>query len=378
MQQSDVVKKLMLSRLRVLNRYGFYGLLLMQMSYGIDDECSTAYTDGKRICFSSKFLASLNNDEVDFVLMHEVLHVAFKHCFRGLEYDQYLFNIACDIVINSNILKANNMNLDKISVHGRPSMHLTPKGDEGHLYTAEEVYNMLLNHKKKITGNTLDDHSKWGELTPEEQENITQMVNEAIELSSNSVTGNVPNALLREFDELKNPKLSWNELINEILTYEVCDYTFSPPDRRYQDEYFLPDFNEYDYKEEEVHCYIDTSGSISKEELTDILSEINGALIQYNGKVIFKINFFDTEVYEAGDVASTSELLNLKPKGNGGTSFINVFKHIDKLEEKPKTVIILTDGYADFPKKDYSKEFPVIWLLCSDVTPPWGKFARYK
>ena len=96
MQQTNAVQKLLLSRLRIINQHGFYGMLLMQMRFGIDDECETAYTDGRRICFNTDFLNRLTNDELDFVMMHEVLHVALGHCNRGKHYDQELFNIACD------------------------------------------------------------------------------------------------------------------------------------------------------------------------------------------------------------------------------------------------------------------------------------------
>ena len=429
MQQSDLIKKLMFSRLRILNDFGFYGLLLMQMKYGLDDSCDTAYTDGKKICFSSKFLAGLSNDEVDFVMTHEVLHVALKHCERGLKYDPELFNIACDIVVNSNILQANNMNPDKISIDGQALMHLTPNNDEGYLYTAEEVYEMLVKKMNKSSnssvqnsgnqqspnngtsssggnqqsqnsgasssgGNqqsskggkgkkqptTFDSHDKWGQLSEEDKQKIDQMVNEAIELTeATKKAGNTPGYLLRKFKELKEPKISWKELINDLLSFEICDYSFSPPDRRFQDDFFLPDFNEYDYQEEQVYCFIDTSGSITEDDLTTLISEINGALIQYGGKVTFKVLFFDTEVYEGIEVKSTEDIHKLMPKGYGGTSFINVFKYINKLEEKPKAVVMFTDGYADFPKKDYTEDFEVIWILTSDdVTPPWGRYARIK
>lgn len=412
MQQSDLIKKLMFSRLRILNNFGFYGLLLMQMKYGLDDECDTAYTDGKRICFSSKFLERLSNDEVDFVLMHEVLHVALKHCERGLKYNQELFNIACDIVVNSNILQANSMNPDKISIDGHPLMHLTPRNDEGYLYTAEEVYEMLVKEagngggsgdsqsggnsgssnggnkngsgkcgssKTKKKPKIFDDHDKWGGLSEEDKQKIDQMVMEAVELTADTKqAGNTPGYLLRKFKELKEPQISWKELINDLLSFEVSDYSFSPPDRRYEMDFFLPDFNEYDYQAEEIYCFVDTSGSVSIDGLTSLVSEINGALIQYGGKVTFKVLFFDTEVYEGREVRTTEDIHKLMPKGNGGTSFMNVFKYVDKLPEKPKAVVMLTDGYADFPKKDYTEDFPVIWILSSDVTPPWGRYARFK
>jgi predicted metal-dependent peptidase len=216
-------------------------------------------------------------------------------------------------------------------------------------------------------------------MTAEEKQQLEQMINNAIELSSGKNYGDIPTRLLREFNELKHPTLNWKELLNEILSYELCDYSFSPPDRRYQADFFLPDFNEYDIKNEMVHFFIDTSGSINRRDLTNIISEINGALIQYDGKIKCSISYFDTDVYEGEEVKNTEELKAIKPTGGGGTSFVNLFKYIENLEEKPKCVIILTDGYSTFPKENYSLKYPVIWLLNSDdVTPPWGKFARYK
>ena len=71
-------------------------------------------------------------------------------------------------------------------------------------------------------------------------------------------------------------------------------------------------------------------------------------------------------------------MLDLIPKGGGGTSFINVFNYIEKLEEPPKAVIIITDGYAAFPEKDYTEEFSVVWLINNkEITPPWGKVGRF-
>ena len=138
-------RRLLLSRMRLLESHGFFGLLLMHMTFTLDETLSTAATDGERIYWNPDFLSDLSDGEVDFVMMHEILHAVLLHCARGAEYDPYLFNIAADIVVNSNILKAKNMDLSSITLrkYGE-SMHKTPKKDEGYLYTAEEVYHMLL------------------------------------------------------------------------------------------------------------------------------------------------------------------------------------------------------------------------------------------
>ena len=98
------IQRLLLSRMRILCNHGFYGLLLMHMVYSIDEKLKTACTDGIRITFGTDFLDSLTDSELDFVMMHEILHVVLQHCLRGEDRDNETFNIACDIVVNSNIL----------------------------------------------------------------------------------------------------------------------------------------------------------------------------------------------------------------------------------------------------------------------------------
>lgn len=103
-KKREYARRLLLSRMRILADNGFYGLLLMHMGYGIDENCSTAATDGKKIIFGPAFLEEISDRELDFVMMHEVLHVVLQHCLRRGKRDGERFNIACDIVVNSNIL----------------------------------------------------------------------------------------------------------------------------------------------------------------------------------------------------------------------------------------------------------------------------------
>ena len=153
------MKRLLLSRLRILINNGFYGLLLMHMIYSIDENCDTAATDGERIYFGPKFMDELSDSELDFILMHEILHVVLQHCFRHGDRNDKQFNIACDIVVNSNILRSNHMNLQTITLNKYgESMHIAPDGKEGYEYTAEQVYEMLSpmpsgnNNKSSLAG----------------------------------------------------------------------------------------------------------------------------------------------------------------------------------------------------------------------------------
>lgn len=143
-------RRILLSRMRLLSKNGFFGLLLMHVRFALNEEVRTAGTDGTFIMFNPAFMQKLSDEELDFILMHEVMHMALRHCTRNRDKDQVLFNIACDIVVNSNILYANGMKTESITLreYGE-SMHRTPNDDEGYRYTAEQVYDMLLQNKKR-------------------------------------------------------------------------------------------------------------------------------------------------------------------------------------------------------------------------------------
>ena len=52
--------------------------------------------------------------------------------------------------------------------------------------------------------------------------------------------------------------------MNDFIQEEVVDYSFAPPDRRFDDSpFFLPDFNGKEDRVEDILFMIDTSGSMS-------------------------------------------------------------------------------------------------------------------
>lgn len=391
----------MLSKMRILCNNGFYGLLLMHMKYGLDAECGTAYTDGKVIRFDPKFLDELNDDELDFIMMHEILHVALKHCFRGRELEKELYNIACDIVVNSNILLSNNMDTRTITLRSDgEAMHLAPNGKEGYEYTAEEVYNMLQknlgmnnaklqsNGKTKNTTNIIDNHTKWQQI--EKNEELEELwisrldeVSKTIEIRDSIINREtMPAFAQRRLKELKNAQTDWREILIDFLHEEVVDYSFMPPDRRFDDcPFFLPDFNDKDIKPENILFMIDTSASMKDDMVTAAYSEVKGAIEQFNGKLIGMLGFFDAVVIEPVPFENEEEFEMIKAIGGGGTNFQIIFNYVKEYmtDNLPVSIIILTDGYAPFPKESEAMGIPVIWLLNNEkVNPSWGKVARIK
>lgn len=390
-QKREYMRRILMSRLRILTEHGFYGLLLMHMEFALDEECSTAYTDGRAICFSPAFLDEISDSELDFIMMHEILHVVLQHCFRQKDRNSDIFNIACDIVVNSTILRSNNMDISSITLrkYGE-SMHKTPSGDEGYDYTAEQVYEELDGLcGKRARGNSWDDHSKWQDGS-DSDDDLEKVWNKRLADACGAMKvrdpsnkrGTIPLCAERVFKELTRPQTDWRTILQDFVQEEVTDYSFNPPDRRFGDSpFFLPDFNDTEESVKNILFMIDTSGSISDDMMTAAYSEVKGAIDQFDGKLCGWLGFFDAAVTEPVPFADEQEFRAIRPKGGGGTSFNVIFKYVqnEMSDNMPVSIIILTDGYAPFPKETATCGIPVLWVINNDeVTPPWGKIARIK
>ncbi|MCR4661073.1 MAG: VWA-like domain-containing protein, partial [Clostridia bacterium] len=126
---------------------------------------------------------------------------------------------------------------------------------------------------------------------------------------------------------------------------------------------------------------IDTSGSMSDKDITDAFSEIVNAIEQFNGKLEGTLSFMEAGITDPVPFASVEDVMNIKPIGNGGTSFISIFNYLKNnlINNPPSQIIIITDGYDVFPEEKVALGIPVLWLINNKyVNPPWGRVARIK
>ncbi len=434
MRQAAV--KLHRSQMRVLSKSGFYGSLLMHIVFSIDTEIDTVSCDSKRIYFNPEFLFRLTPNETEYVLMHQILHIALMHISRGKELKKEYFDNACDIVVDSNIYHSFGDDESVISLNGKVSEHKAPDGTEGYKCSAEQLYEMLLctstlgNHDDNSSGNGqgngsneaddnddnesgdgqgdgktnkkskdnnrksdgsvnksgFDSHSKWdgcdddGSLRDEWLSYMNEAVKMDEILNPSKSRGTVPLYAERILKELTEPKLDWRQILIEFVQQEVTDYSFSPPDRRFDDSpFFLPDFNEKTDCAENILFMIDTSGSMSDEMVMEAYSEINGAIQQYNGALKGWLGFFDAVVVPPVPFENEDDFKIIRPQGGGGTAFDIIFDYVfEEMQDiLPVCIIILTDGCAPFPEKDAAGDIPVMWIINNnEIEPPWGKVIR--
>lgn len=362
----------------------FFGHLAMGLKLACAP-CGTACTDGTHLVFDPAFAEKLSDREMQFVILHEVLHCALEHCIRGKGLHTAVYNIACDIVVNSTILYM--WGLDTFQVADEIPMHLTPGGQEGRLFSSEEVYQMLLAENK--LGNEeglagvpgVDRHDLWQGI---EDVNRLSDVWKGRIMQAEKACGDTT-GMKQEVRELaerltKGAKVDWKQLLHDFIQYDDYDYTFLPPDRRFTEcDFFLPAYheNEEEGSANDIWVCVDTSASIEDETLMEAMSEIEDAVRQAGLKG--KLSFFDSNLTEPIPFTSAEEVRKLRPVGGGGTSFHVIFRYLKKhlYPELPKAILIFTDGYAGWPSEEMAMEVPILWLISKggNQDVPWGQTA---
>lgn len=188
-----------------------------------------------------------------------------------------------------------------------------------------------------------------------------------------------PGEQARGWEKMPVPARDWRRLLDSFLQEETCDYTFQPPDRRFQEMgLFLPDFSPEEQAARLVLFMVDTSGSVHSAELNRVYGEICGALEQFAGRLNGWVGFFDTRSYGPFPFADAAALEALCPQGGGGTELAAAFEPLNRFSqnERPASVVVFTDGRGDFPSESAAQGIPVLWLFTEQgVQAPWGKAA---
>ena len=358
----------------------FLGRLLLGLKSGFAP-CGTAFTDMQRVVFDPEFAEKLSEEELRFVYLHELMHCMLRHCTRGKGKIPFLYNVACDLVVNSMLLDL--LSLQEFSVAGETVMHLAPNGMEGRNYSAEELYHMLKQadpHRlSRLYGSGgMDEHGIWSRLQNAGllENGWEQALREAAGKNAGEGSG-IPAGMERYLkDIVHNPTTNWRQLLHDHIHFDRSDYTYEVPDRRFSADVFMPSFQEnvYGQRLDRIWVAVDTSGSVSDRGLAAAYGEIESAVRQVD-TFAGELSFFDHTVSEPVAFETVEELKAIKPVGGGGTSFRAIFSYLKEnmQQELPCLIMILTDGYAEFPEEECALGVDVIWVIIdSRIEPPWG------
>ena len=364
-----------------------YSGVIMIGSSKVDENCPTAYTNGRDVVYGRAFGDKLTDPELAFVVMHETLHKALHQLtmYQKLwKEDGMLANVAADYVVNQMIMDAGEgSNLVSMVEGGL----IDPKYRG---WSTKEVFDDLKKQGKSGKdygggeGSPFDEHG-WGEaetLSREEREELTKQIDNALR-QGGMLAGKMGAKVPRDIEDLLTPKVNWREVMQEFVSAIAAGKDSAS-------------WRQYDRRWVSNGCYlpvsiaetvgkgviaIDTSGSIGGREITEFATEV-ASLCQSVMPEGISVLWWDTNVhgvqeFEQGDYDNIGKLL--KPVGGGGTMVSCVNEFIGKENMRPEFVLVLTDGYVE-DEIDWSNiTCPTLWLVTQrkDFNPPQGKVVEF-
>jgi len=365
----------------------FYAHFLSGVIREVTDKVPTAavgFKSGKIALYVNEnfFLKELRSmTERVAVIKHETLHIIFKHLFRmkTKSYDNQLFNIAADIVVNQ-LIAPWKLPDSAVTLETFPELKLPKdKSVEWYYENLKKKASKDPEYKKRLIEiseqGTHSDHKMWGENENFSMEvvetEVDRMIIQAKDRTPRKDHGTIPlgiKSLIQNIIEKRNPQIDWKRALK----------LFSSTSRRTRVYHTMKRFSKRFgtrpgikiKRFQKLAVAIDTSGSINIDDFNTFFSEIH-SMWKFGAEV--HVLECDADVQKKYSYRGrTPEFVH----GGGGTSFDPVFEHIRSNRfERYDGCIYLTDGYAPEPK--IKPPCKVFWCITKDgKVGPHLKFGR--
>ena len=84
---------------RLLIRFPLFGNVIANLEFKFTTEFvpAAAFTDGRCIYYKQEFIDNYSDAEKEFIVAHELFHIALSHVFRNVGRDRDLLNFVEDI-----------------------------------------------------------------------------------------------------------------------------------------------------------------------------------------------------------------------------------------------------------------------------------------
>lgn len=395
----------------------FFGSIALGLELIPNPWIDSARTNGIDLEFNPSWIDTLNVEEAMALFEHEVFHVGLKHprLMREIsqepDFNNDLWQKACDQPINERLLNKGR------KLPGIP--FYDPKYDG---MSAIRVYRLMLAEFKQQQcssqipqggGAGQDDSQPCGDqntgigaprpdpfksdpaqcggvmplvdekfdlvemdkLEETERDFKIKIVNASRIIEKTHGIGDPPEFVKEIIEANIGPQRTYKDELMDLMELVTRDdYSWGKRNIKYDDVY-LPSL--YEKKAQELIVGMDTSGSVSNEELKIYGGEISGILEEFDGIEITVI-YHSTRVTHVETFGTDDLPIKLTPMVRGGTCYKDTFKEIERRGLDPIVMLYFTDLWVhqrNYPDKH--PDYPVYWLNTAGVgvrhsNPPFG------
>lgn len=332
--------------------------------------------------------AALTAGEWRFVLAHEMLHAALRHDRRAHGRDPYLWNVACDYVINGWLVAMGVGELPDGSLHDQQLTGMS----------AESVYDTLtidIRRARKLrtlgsreAGDVLGDWLSepdaaqrrssrksrprpWGDRVQgvDLDEFYRRALTQGLEYHHAQGRGLLPLGLEQEIRALDHPPLPWDARLarwfDEHVRVELPVRSYARASRRQSSTPDIPRPGRVRPERLDQRAtfgvVLDTSGSMNAE----LLGKALGAIASYalaRDVPAARVVFCDAVAYDAGYLAVEEIAGRVKVRGRGGTILQPGVDLLQRADDFPADgpILIITDAQCDHvrPRREHAYLVP--------------------
>ncbi|GIJ50159.1 hypothetical protein Val02_70450 [Virgisporangium aliadipatigenens] len=322
---------------------------------------SVAAVDTERAEIYINPFCNLSEEELRFVLAHEMLHAALRHQERVGGRDPYLWNIAADYVINGWLVE--------MAVGQIPDGLLYDPALKG--LSTEAVYDRIAGDLRRMrrlgtlrgrgVGDMLDGrHDDLCRGRVGDPVDLDEFYRRALVLGLEhhraQGRGDVPAGLAAEIRVLDQPPIPWDAELAKWFDAHVRAAerrrSYARPSRRQASTPGIPRPGWYLPEEQERRVtfgvVLDTSGSMG----VRLMGKALGAIASFSRArdvPAARVIYCDTVAYDAGYVPVEEIAGRVRVRGRGGTVLQPAINLLERAEDFPKDgpILVITDGWCD-------------------------------
>jgi predicted metal-dependent peptidase len=304
--------------------------------------------------------AGLDEHECRFVMAHEILHVGLRHHVRRQGRDPFLWNVACDYVINGWLIEMGLGDLPKVGALYDPEL----KGE-----SAEALYDRIATDMRRCRRLATFRGVGLGDiLEPRVPDWWTagdglslddfyrRCLAHGLVYHEEQGRGLLPAGLVEEIRALSQPPIPW-----DVELAQWFDHYFSPLERRRsyarpsRRQSATPDIprprHVPAWGAEDGRTFgviLDTSGSMDRNLLAKALGAIASYSISREVPAV-RVVFCDAAAYDQGYMAPEAIADRVRVRGRGGTVLQPGIDLLERSQDFPEggPFLIITDGFCD-------------------------------
>ena len=378
----------------------FFGYFLFQMGrdirFNLASPTGVNFKNAKYVMYFNPYMfLSLNPEQMESSIKHEILHVVSLHLLRARKleanYSRLALNLAMDIVVNTYL---DHLQPDAATLAWVNAQYaLVMKPFETFEYYADQIQrglDLLQKHKKgdmEGTGETDDTirsefdpahtHDIWDESDPIDDQTLQKFTEK---YAATAQKGNVSTYLGGMIADLKKGQneLPWHYYLKKIVGTVAAELkkTTTRRNRRQPDRLDLP--GHLRNHKANIFIALDISGSISESEFKQAMQEVFQIVKSYDHQItIIECDNQIRRTYTVNHLKDLKERLNIR----GGTEFAPVIEYAN--HHNIDLLVYFTDGKGEKKLSVTPQGYKILWVISGkgedlSLEKPYGIVKKLK